>query len=621
MGRSAQQICNILMIISVDVLSILKLIGGTVMKRVVLVLALVMVFGAAVIPAAAVPTADLTALSSVFPANTAIFAAIRTDDGYIETLDSVIARLNEVLPPSDQIDSLRDTFEMGAGMMGGSFDSVIRSWLGDTAALGVDISYLIDRDERNDYLAATLAIAVTDSAAAVKFVRGLLSSQGDFDAQYTVEVSDGVTIFRPTRTEPRLDGVIPFMFTENYVVMGNLAPVMNRMARLNTNTDFNDTMSALPLDDYNIALYIDTRALFDAQMTMLSDMDDIAEMGEMIGMLTGISNNLGSIGIGFTVIDDRSLTIDIVSTADPEAIAGALGLDGDAIVVAQPIDPSFARFIPAGTPIVTHVTNLSDAYDALLTGLRAGVSLGGADAEDVEEALAEIESGIAGVEFAIRGLTGLDLEDDILSWMTGDLAIWVGLTPTFAEATSLFGGLAGGLPVDFGILIDASANPDGAAALVEGLKSALTFAARQTPANSGTRITLTDETIGGNAAVSVNIVDRSLPFPIELVIGASADVFVIGTRAAAEAALNPGAGLDSDPAFQEALRYALADTVQLQYLAGAPLAPLFNLLPMEGSANDAQVLVDFVSLLSSSSISSATVDGISYVRLVLTLAA
>lgn len=591
------------------------------MKRVVLVLALLLlVFGAVVIPAAAVPTADLTALSSVFPANTAIFAAIRTDDGYIETLDGVIARINQVLPASDQIDSLRETFEMGAGMMGGSFDSVFRSWLGDTAALGVDISLLIDEDDDNDYLAATLAIAVTDSAAAVEFARGLLSSQGNFDARYTVEVSDGVTFFRPTTDGPRLDGVIPFMFTENYVVMGNLAPVMNRMARLDTNARFSETMSALPLDDYNIALYIDSRALFDAQMTMLSDMGDMAEMGETIGMLAGIINNLGSIGIGFTVVDGRSLTIDIASTAAPEAIAGALGLDAGSMVVAQPIDPAFARFIPAGTPIVTHVTNLSGAYDALLTGLRAGVSLG-SDDEAVEEALAEIESGIAGVEFAIRGLTGLDLEDDILSWMTGDLAIWLGPTPTFAQATSLSGGLAGGLPVDFGILIDARADPDNAAALVEGLKSALTFAARQIPADSGTTITVADESIGGNAGVSATIVDRSLPFPIELVIGASADVFVIGTRAAAEAALDPGAGLDSDPAYQEALGYALADTLQLHYLAGAPFAPLLNLMPMEGGADDAQARVDFVSLLSSSSISSATVDGISYVRLVLTLAA
>jgi hypothetical protein len=591
------------------------------MRKVVLVLALLLVFGAAVIPAAAVPTADLTALASVFPANTAIFAAIRTDDGYIETLDSVIARLNQVLPASQRIDSLRDTFDMGAGMLGGSFDSVIRSWLGDTAAIGVDISYLIDRDERNDYLAATLAIAVTDSAAAVEFTRGLLSSQGDFDEQYTVEESDGVTIFRPSRQEPRLDGVIPFMFTEAYMVMGNLAPVMNRMARLDSSAAFTDTMSALPLGDYNIAAYIDTRALFDAQMTMLADMGDMAEMQEMIGMLAGISNNLGSMGVGFTIVDGRSLTIDIVSTANPEAMAEALGFDPDAMVTAQPIDPAFARFIPAGTPIVTHVTNLSGAYDALLTGLRSGVSLSGADAEDVEEALAEIESGIAGVEFAIRGLTGLDLEDDILSWMTGDLALWVGLSPAAARATSLFGALAGGLPVDFGILIDATADPDGAAALVEGLKSALTFAARQTPANSGTRITVTDETIGGNAAVSVSIVDRSLPFPIELVVGASADVFAMGTRAAVEAALNPGVGLDSDPAFQEALRYALPDTVQLQYLAGAPLAPLFRLLPMEGSADDAQALVDFVSLISSSSISSSTANGLSYARLVLTLAA
>ncbi len=385
------------------------------MKKVVLVLALLLVLGAAVIPAAAVPTADLTALASVFPANTPIFAALRTDDGYIETLDGVIARINRALPASGQIDSLRSTFEMGARMMGGSFDSVIRSWLGDTAALGVDISYLIDDDERNDYLAATLAIAVTDSAAAAEFVRGLLSSQMDFDREYNIERFDGVTIFNPTHDGPRLDGMIEFMFTQDYVVMGNVKPlVMNRTARLNTNAAFNDTMSALPLGDYNIALYIDVQALFDVQLTMMPDMGDTAELGGTIEALTGIGSNLGSVGVGFTVVDGRSLTIDIVSTADPEAIAGTLGLDMDSLVMAQPVDLAFARFIPAGTPIITLASNLAGAYNTALAGMRNGMLLSG-DAEAAQEALAEFESSLAGVEFLIRGLTGLDLEDDILS--------------------------------------------------------------------------------------------------------------------------------------------------------------------------------------------------------------
>jgi hypothetical protein len=593
------------------------------MKKVVLVLALLLVFSAAVIPAAAVPTADLTALASVFPANTAIFAAIRTDDGYIETLDSVIARINQVLPASQRIDSLRDTFDMGAGMLGGSFDSVIRSWLGNTAALGVDISLLLDTDSDNDFLAATLAVEVTDSAAAAEFVRGLLSSQMDFNREYNIERFDGVTIFNPSHDGPRLDGMIEFMFTENYMVMGNVKPlVMNRMARLNTSAAFNDTMSALPLGDYNIALYVDTEAFFNAQMEMLSELGDLADidMEDTIGMLAEISDSLGSFGVGFTIVDGRSLTIDIVSTADPAALAATMGLEASMMTDAQPINPAFARFIPAGTPIVTQVANLKAAYDGLLAGLRAGAAFGG-DEEMTQEMLAEIESGLAGVEFAVRGLTGLDLEEDILSWMTGDLAIWVGLTPRAARATNLFGALAGGLPVDFGILIDATANPDKAAALVEGLKSALNLAARQTPADSGTRITVADETIGGNAAVSVAIVDRSLPFPIELVMGSSADVFAFGTRAAVEAALNPGAGMDTDPAFQEALRYALPNTIQLQYLAGAPFAPLFQTLSNEGVGDDVEALFNLISLISSSSISSTTANGLSYARLVLTLAA
>jgi hypothetical protein len=580
------------------------------MKRAVLVLALLLMLGAAATPTAAVPTADLTALARVFPADTAIFAAIRTDEAYIETLDGIIARINQVLPRSQRIDSLSDTL--------GLFISMMEGWLGDTAALGVNAALLLDDDDDNDFLAAALAVEVTDSALAVDFMRGFLSSQVDFEDSYTVEESGGVTIFRPKTPRPRLDGVLPFMFTEDYMIVGNPEPVMNRMARLNSVPAFTETMGALPLGDYNIALYLDTQALLDAQMTALSELGGIGEMDEALEQFAQAGRGLSGLGVGFAILDERSLIIDIVSRGDPGAIAGALGLEASASAEAQPIDLSFARFIPAGTPIVTHVTNLAGAYDTLLDAVRAGALLGGA--EDITaEALAEIESGIAGIEFAVRGLTGLDLREEILSWMTGDLAIWLGLTPQAAEATSLFRALAAGLPVDFGILVDARPNPDGAAALVNGLKNALDFAARQLPADSTTSITVTDETIGGNPAVSVSIADPSLPFPIELVTGASADVFVIGTRAAAEAALNPRAGLDGDPAFQEALRYALEDTVQLQYLAGAPLAPLFNLL--QGGSSSSPQPSEIISLISSSSISSTAADNTACIRLVLTLAA
>jgi hypothetical protein len=581
------------------------------MKKVVLVLALLLMLGAAALPAAAVPTADLTALARVFPADTAIFAAIRTDEAYIETLDSVIARINQVLPRSQRIDSLSGSLAPVTDMM--------RAWLGDTAALGINAALLLDGDDDNDFLAATLAVELTDSALAVDFMRGFLSSQVDFEDSYTVEESGGVTVFRPKKPRPRLDGVLPFMFTENYMAVGNLEPVMNRMARLDSVPAFTETMSALPLGDYNIALYFDTQALFDAQLTALSELGGMAEMDEMLEQFADVSRSLGGLGMGFTILDERSLIIDMVSLSNPEAVAEALGLEASLVPEAQPIDLSFARFIPAGTPIVTHVTNLAGAYDTLLDALRAGALLG-SDQDITAEALAEIESGIAGIEFAVRGLTGLDLKEDILSWMTSDLAIWVGLTPQAAEATSLFQALAAGLPVDFGILVDARPNPDSAAALVNGLKNAFDFAARQLPAGSVTSITVRDETIGGSPAVSISIADPSLPFPIELVTGASADVFVIGTRAAAEAALNARAGLDSDPAFQEALRYALADTVQLQYLAGAPLAPLFDLL-QGGSSSSSPQLGEIISLISSSSISSATADGAAYIRLVLTLAA
>lgn len=591
------------------------------MKKLMVLFAALLVLGAAVVPAAAVPTADLTALADVFPAETSIFFALRTDDGYIDTLDGVLGRVNSVLP-FPMIPALRGLLDDASGALGGDFNTVFRSWLGDTAAIGVDIRYVLDADPENDYLAALLAIETTDSAAAESFWTMVMSEQGSIEEMYTVEQRDGMTIYRPNTDGPQLDGTIPLAFAEGYMLFGNLDISIGAETTLAGEAAFADAMGALPNGDYNIGVYLDNSALFEANMAMMTDMGDMMNMGGMMDLFGALIENAGSTALGFTVIEERSLTIDFAITTDLAAIAETIGID-PALMSATPIDPAFARFIPAGTPVVSHVTNLAGAYTAFIEGLRSGIALGAeTSGADADEAMAEIDSAIAGIEFAVRGATGLDLNDDILSWMTGDLALWVGIAPAVNDATSLFGALASGLPVDFGILIDSSADPDSAAATVEGLRSALEFAISQLPEEGSTQIELTNDVIGGSEVVVLTVLDRSLPFPIELVIGADANVFVLGTRAAAEAALNPVNGLDADPAFQEALAYALPNTVQVHYLSGTPFLPLLALVAEEGGgSDDVEMAAALVGLVSSSSITSVMTDGgYSVGRLVLTLA-
>src|SRR5690606_22413166 len=117
--------------------------------------------------------------------------------------------------------------------------------------------------------------------------------------------------------------------------------------------------------------------------------------------------------------------------------------------------------------------------------------------------------------------------------------------------------------LDFSLLIEAT-NPEGAQALVDGLAQSLTYFDDEVEVS-------TDEI--GSSTVQVITVSSSsdVPFPIEIVFGASDDVFVFGTPRMAEAALNPGEGLAGDASYVEMQSYALENPVNIYYLAGEGL--------------------------------------------------
>jgi ABC-type glycerol-3-phosphate transport system substrate-binding protein len=603
-------------------------------KRFVLLLVLVLALtlGAAAAPAAAVPTDDLTAFAELFPQDTTALFSFRTDDGYIDALDGVIARLNAALPTPIMPMTLRESLDQAAATSGDSFDSLVRSWLGDKASLGVDAAYLFDDDPDNDFLAGLLVIELRDRAAAEAFwTRALRVNESSVG--YTVSEMDGMTVYTPN--EPgNLDGFIPFALADDYMLVGNLEIAMSVEQPLSAAEQFQDAVVALPAGDYNLTLYLDGDLLLAGSVAMQQNIQNtfdeiIANLGatpppptDFNQMFTdAFAADIGGIALGATILDERSLTLDMAFAIEPETLSAALGtmLEPsmlDATLV--PVDLSFAQYIPAGTPLVTHITDLNTIYQTVLASLEAVAMVSGGDPQ---QGMQELQAGLQGVQFAVRGLTGLDLEEDILSWMTGDVALWLSPAASVSEVDELFAAIQLGLPLDFGLLISAQANPEGAAALVDGLEQALEFAAAQLPEGSSTELRLSSENIGGTDVVVATVFDRSLPFPLELVIGANDAVFVLGTRAAAEAALNPTNPLTSDPLFQEAARYLLPNTTQVQYLSGVGFVPLLNLLIVQMGSNGATLIPAFAGLISSSSITTSTdANGVGLLRMVLTLA-
>jgi hypothetical protein len=567
-----------------------------------LVLVVLLVVAVSAMPAAAVPVDELTELAAYYPADTAVFFTLRTDTAYIETIDGLIGRIVDAVPGVPPVSLTQELDRMSQEASGGSFEEVFGPWLGDKAAFGfTDLAATADNDRENDITAFLLTVEITNRAAAVEYLNTVAEDR------YEVTEGSDYTVFLPVEADSDLESLPPVAVGDDVIFLGGIEAAMAGMPdpALSGSDAFAAGLDSLPGDDYNILGFVNAEAITEfAETEIPADSPDAASLASL--------QTLGPVAFGFTLVDGRSLTADVAVALDLEMLSEMTGVADYAMT---PIDMSFADYIPAGTPLVVISSNLSATYENALTSLESLAAMQGEEAQD------ELEKGLQQITFALRGLTGLDLEEDILSWMTGEYALYLGLTPAVEEADNLFAALADGLPVNFGLLVDASADPEAAAGVVDGIAQAIDFAATQS--GEATEIETSDETIGGTDALVITITDRGLPFPIELLVASNEEVFVFGTRGAVQAALAPDGSLSSDAAFQEALGYALPDASAFLYLAGEGLQPLANLAATAGgpeAEEQAEVLRSVFGLLSSSSASSTMgADGMQVQRWVITL--
>lgn len=569
------------------------------LKRGLLGFILVCLLALTVSPAAAVPVGDLTALARFIPANADIFASARIDDGYIGIWDEFARRLAAIFPDDFPRTTLTEQLDLLSKPFGGDFQAVFRSWLGDTAALAIiDYGLLLDNNFRNDSDAILGAVAITDAAGAEAYFDGL--NQRDGVTAVKTRDENGI-LYEFSRGEIR-----SILIQDDVILFGNLTAARERTTRLADFDGFADALARLPETDYNILVYVNYPSLSESMLN--SPLFGGAGADDVFGLLF---QTTGTAAFGFTILDGRSFTMDFTLAYDPAAIAEFYDLD-PSLLIQRPFDPAFARFIPAGTPLVVFDNDLAGGYQGALGQLASMTTVaipgGSIPADEVERALEQ-------VNFALRGATGLTL-DELLGWMSGDFALWLGLSEAAQSADSMFGLIAAN-PVDFGLLVDASVDPDAAAAAARGLRRGFSTLA-ELASGVSTRFSVTDETIGGVEVAVLTITDRNLPFPIQIMVGASADLLVLGTRGAVEAAFAPGAGLDTDPAFQEALAYILPGAQGLAYASGLGFLPLIDALESE-LRSDADTVRAALSLLSSSSAATVYTDDSGLVRLVITL--
>lgn len=486
------------------------------------------------------PEPDLTALAQYFPFDTSAFAAFRTDDATIAELDAVVARVLAKLPeglapPDFSLTSALDQLAREADL---NDFSEFRAWLGDTAAAG----RIMEDDPNTPGVEGSLfAAAITDRAAAEAFWKAILDRSGG--QNYNVEEGDAYTLYA-IETDPPTDAGL--LFTDDVMLLGvaNLPQLLlTRDAKLAQNDTFRQTLELLPAEDYAAVVYLDTPAL--------------AEDNPNSQMATDI---LGQQAIGLTILDERSLVVDVASKLGDMSTLQGMGLS---LPELQPINPAFAANVPGDVSLLAHSTNIKALYDSLVATARA-TSIQNGQSEE------EFEQGLNQLAFAVRGFTGLDLEADILSWMTGDFALWTSLdTQTITDA--IMQGMTGetltleAFPVNAGMVIEAT-DPAKAQAFAAGLARALPQLTAQND-----DVTLSEEEINGVAVTVVTVtaeLQTGVEVPLDILIGANDDVFLIATRDAATAILEGEAGFDTTPGFAEVNSLLVGEPTSLWYTSG-----------------------------------------------------
>jgi hypothetical protein len=574
-------------------------------KITVLLILMALMLSASLVQAA--PPDDLNALARFFPADSIFVVSIRIDDGYVDTLDGLIERIMRFAPEDQQIQfSIRDTLNQAfSGANLGTFDEIVRPWLGNTLSISVRGNQALLDNTTPDVL---IAVAVEGSGARAFFDQ-VTAAQSDV----VVMESNGMKMYMQADEEVFIGITADTLFLSS--TKAGL-PIQGVQNPISAEPIFAETLTLLPESDYNITIFINTPLVQRLAMESIQQESGQALPEYMQNLLTVNSAQM----IGFTILGDSTLTIDIAQQVDSSAMSN-LGVE---MPVANPLDPGFVNRIPAGTPLAIAIadfgpllqsgyTNLQAAAEAIKQqgGLiplleEAQIPLSESDYQTLQS-IDPIEL-LATVNATFAAATGLNLQDEFLPVFDGDAALYLRAIPAQDFIAPI-------VP-EMGFIAEAS-NGQGAQAVVDALTRTAT----------GFEINATTETFGSGSALVIpsNAETTGFAHPaLDVVVGAGNGLLMVGTRGAAESVLNGSEGLADDPIYQAASAYFLPQTQVMLYLSGAPLLDVVDqllnaqLVPVQPDTEGAYALFSVVE--SASITSAASADGVTLIRLALTLA-
>jgi len=447
------------------------------------------------------------------PIGADLYMAIRTDDAYLDELDGILRKIvmqavetipNATIP--EEGFGVRELINqvLASTRLDVDFETDIRPWLGSSMALGVYWGEDVVQD---------IFIAIDHSNR--ELVEAFIINTSNRQTEVTVSGNFSIYSINSTTLIGVNDDAI-------YIAMRpEILPIDGPPSdSLSNDPNFQKAVGALPSANYNILVAGDTSIL--AQMM---DGNRISTRQNIEAMLPDAYTALGA-----TIANGVSPTIDFAQVGlTPEVVN----------LINTPIDPSFTQHIPANATGVIHGTNLVAPYNALIDLLSAQTG------QDMRSQLDQAYT-----------MFGFDVINVLFS---GDFAMYFtykseGLetiinaqlealnteTSTTTKITDI---------LEFGYVFEIS-DATQAQSLIDQLYNLYNMMG----ANTG--ISVSQEEIGGNPAL-VLLAEQSGMDALELVIGANDAVMVMGTRESATAVLTGNGRFDSNPFYQNSLRYSL----------------------------------------------------------------
>lgn len=458
-------------------------------------------------------------MAEFMPDTTAIFGTSRIGTDFIEELDGIILGIYDKLPDDLEInqpltlsEALRQAFAE-EGIDWGEFSSL----LGNYVAFGMEPVGGFDSNE--DPL-ITAVVEITDQAGAEEL---LLEIAADAPNMPERQMDGDTILYRDDENNIKL------MLTPTHLIFSsdlNYQPDAVE-SPLSENANYLDTINLLNADSYNMLMYVSEPTM--ESLLRQGNMNDLQQMGVQPG-------DAGAVAIGLTILTGDTFTVDIAVQTRAPAPTSTVNLD-------------FLNAMPGSTDAFIVATDLTNVYNSLVATIRAAAEENGEDDPTAQIPL-------------VFNFTGLDLEEDVLSWTTGGYGIFLGADFMSIIEEAYQTGTVSELSFDAGIVIEATdvaLARNAATELGEFLGNALA---------TEDGVTITQETINDFPVTSILVetpLDPSAPpIVLEFVLTATNDFFFLGTRSAFDAILE-GNTLASNSDFNESTQYFLDDTTSVWY--------------------------------------------------------